>query len=103
MSPRSVLSCAFACVLAASLASAKAPAASAANPASAGSKMMFQLVSGYMSRSADKVDEAVYAFKPTPEVRSFGQIIGHVAPGRSPTPSSISPFDRPLTLLTLDC
>ncbi len=29
--------------------------------------------------AAEKVAEADYAFKPTPEVRSFGQLIGHVA------------------------
>lgn len=75
----SVPSFAVACSLVASVASAQAPAAPAANPVSAGSKMMFQLVSTFLTKSADKVDEAVYAFKPTPEVRSFGQIVGHVA------------------------
>jgi hypothetical protein len=29
--------------------------------------------------SAEKMPEANYAFKPTPEVRSFGEIIGHLA------------------------
>jgi uncharacterized damage-inducible protein DinB len=65
-------------VLGAAFVHAQAPAG-AANPMSGGSKMMFQMVSGYLTRSAEKVPEDVYAFKPTPEVRSFGQIIGHVA------------------------
>jgi uncharacterized damage-inducible protein DinB len=30
-------------------------------------------------RSAEQMPEADYAFKPTPEVRSFGQLIAHVA------------------------
>ena len=30
-------------------------------------------------KSAEQMPEALYAFKPTPEVRSFGQLIGHVA------------------------
>ena len=30
-------------------------------------------------KSAAKVPEADYAFKPTPEVRSFGELVGHVA------------------------
>ena len=30
-------------------------------------------------RAAEKMPEENYAFKPTPEVRSFGQLIGHVA------------------------
>lgn len=49
------------------------------NPYSAHSKML----SGYMKmilvRTAEKMPEEHYNFKPTPEVRSFGQIIGHVA------------------------
>ena len=32
-----------------------------------------------LSASAAKVSEADYAFKPTPQVRSFGQLIGHLA------------------------
>ena len=32
-----------------------------------------------VTAAADEVSEANYAFKPTPEVRSFGQLIGHVA------------------------
>lgn len=70
----------LACALAGAIAFAQTkPAAPApANPISAGTKVMFQIVSGYLTRSADKVSEEVYAFKPTPEVRTFGQIIGHV-------------------------
>lgn len=30
-------------------------------------------------KSAEQMPEAKYSFKPTPEVRSFGQLIGHVA------------------------
>jgi uncharacterized damage-inducible protein DinB len=42
-------------------------------------KMQFDEVKGYLSKTAQKVPENLYSFKPTPEVRSFGQIIGHVA------------------------
>lgn len=52
-----------------------------ANPITASTKMMFQIVSGYVTRTADKVPDDLYAFKPTPEVRSLGQIIAHVAEG----------------------
>jgi len=68
----------FAVAGAIALAHAQAPAATA-NPVSAGSKAMFQMIAGYVTRSADKVGEDLYSFKPTPEVRSFGQLIGHVA------------------------
>ncbi len=33
----------------------------------------------YVTQSAIDMPEAKFAFKPTPEVRSFGQLIGHVA------------------------
>ena len=34
---------------------------------------------GYIVKAADQVPEASYSYKPTPAVRSFGEIIGHVA------------------------
>lgn len=42
-------------------------------------KAMWSSVSNNVVRSAEKMPEEDYAFKPAPEVRSFGQIIGHVA------------------------
>src|SRR5262245_27844030 len=36
-------------------------------------------VKGYILAAAEKVPEELYAFKPTPEVRSMGQIFGHIA------------------------
>jgi len=70
---------AFAAAVVGAIAFAQAQAPATANPISAGSKMMFQIVSGYVTKSADKVSEEIYAFKPTADVRTFGQIIGHVA------------------------
>ncbi len=34
---------------------------------------------GYIIASAEQMPEADYSFRPTPEVRTFGQLIGHVA------------------------
>lgn len=34
---------------------------------------------GFLVRAAEQVPEEHYSFKPTPEVRSFGAIVGHVA------------------------
>ncbi len=42
-------------------------------------KGQFDTVKGYITKAAEQVGEDNYAFKPTPEVRSFGQLIGHVA------------------------
>src|SRR5690349_1814786 len=42
-------------------------------------KAQFDMIKGNLSKTAAKVPEDVYSFKPTPEVRSLGEIIGHVA------------------------
>src|ERR1035438_10172680 len=42
-------------------------------------KMVQKQVTGWLERVADKMPEEEYAFKPDPAVRSFGQILGHVA------------------------
>jgi uncharacterized damage-inducible protein DinB len=49
------------------------------NPLSNIIKVEFVMAKSVILRSADKVPEADYAFKPTDEVRSFGQLVGHVA------------------------
>ena len=36
---------------------------------------------GWFLQGAEQVPEAGYAFKPTPEVRSFGQLVGHMING----------------------
>jgi hypothetical protein len=48
------------------------------NPIAAGQKMLFSMVKNNIIRSAEKMPEENFGFKPTPEVRSFGQLIGHV-------------------------
>jgi len=59
------------------LASGVAPAQD--NPLSAYNKHVYEGVKGILLRSAEKVPEENYNFKPTDTVRSYGQIIGHVA------------------------
>ena len=49
------------------------------NPLTEATKAQFALIKGYLSKTADQVTEANYAFKPTPDVRSMGAIIGHIA------------------------
>jgi uncharacterized damage-inducible protein DinB len=50
-----------------------------ANPISASEKGFYTVVSGEVIAAAEKMPDADYSFKPTPEVRSFGQLVGHVA------------------------
>lgn len=55
-----------------------APAAPA-NPISASEKGFYGVVSGQVVAAAEKMPEDNYSFKPTPDVRSFGQLVGHLA------------------------
>jgi uncharacterized damage-inducible protein DinB len=65
-----------ACLLAATASTALAQGASFAVGTLRGTWMTAH---EYIARAAEQVPEADYAFKPTPAVRSFGQLIGHVA------------------------
>ena len=59
---------------------ATAPAPSApANPISASQSKMYTMLSGVVIAAAEKMPEENYSFKPTPDVRSFGQLVGHLA------------------------
>jgi uncharacterized damage-inducible protein DinB len=58
---------------------AQAPAAAPANPITASEKGFYGVVSGEVIAAAEKMPEENYSFKPTPDVRSFGQLVGHVA------------------------
>jgi uncharacterized damage-inducible protein DinB len=49
------------------------------NPLSTETKQLFTNAKSNILKSAEKMPEANYSFKPTPEVRSFGEILGHVA------------------------
>jgi len=55
------------------------PAAPPANPITVSEKGFYSYVSGAVIGAAVKMPEENYSFKPTPEVRSFGQLVGHVA------------------------
>src|SRR5215469_4416864 len=54
-------------------------AAPPANPITASEKGLYSFVSNAVIGAAQKMPEENYSFKPTPEVRSFGQLVGHVA------------------------
>jgi uncharacterized damage-inducible protein DinB len=49
------------------------------NPLSAFNKFVYGGVKDILLRSAEKMPEENYNFKPTDAVRSYGQIVGHVA------------------------
>jgi uncharacterized damage-inducible protein DinB len=51
----------------------------AQDPMSKETKQLYTAVKGYILKSADKMPEANYAFKPSPEVRNYGAVLGHLA------------------------
>ena len=67
------------CGLAVTLLTAQTARAQNANPLSAGSKRTYDIIKGYVIKAAEKMPEENYAFKPTPDVRWFGKVVGHVA------------------------
>ncbi len=66
-----------------------APAAPNPNPLSADAKAMYNGVKNNLLKMADKMPEEHYAFKATAEVRTFGQLIGHVADSQARTCSAV--------------
>jgi uncharacterized damage-inducible protein DinB len=59
-----------------------AAAAQAQNPIVNSSKSSFAEVKDYVLRSAEKVPENLWSFQPTPDVRTFGQLVAHIADGQ---------------------
>jgi len=40
---------------------------------------LFEMIKGYIIAAAEQMPEESYGYRPTEEVRTFGQIVGHVA------------------------
>ncbi|MEW5982898.1 MAG: DinB family protein [Acidobacteriota bacterium] len=70
---------AVACLLSVSLAFAQESGGGMANPITDGVKNAHEMAKGNLVKAAEQVPENLYSFKATPDVRSFGQLIGHVA------------------------
>jgi uncharacterized damage-inducible protein DinB len=64
-------------LLLASVVTAQSP-----NPIVTSSKASFAEVKDYVLRSAEKVPEPLWSFKPAPDVRTFGQLVAHIADGQ---------------------
>jgi uncharacterized damage-inducible protein DinB len=57
------------------------PALAQSNPFVDAAKAQLATIKNNVIRTAEKVPEDLYEFKPTPEVRSLGQLIAHIADG----------------------
>ena len=70
----------FACCIAASLLSVPSTVTAqtaGANPMMDAVKAQWTPIKGFLLRTATKVPDNVYAFRATPEVRTFAEILGH--------------------------
>ena len=45
----------------------------------AAARAQWQTVHGYIQRAAEQLPESLYNYKPTPKVRSFAELFGHIA------------------------
>lgn len=71
----------FACTLATlqAFAQSSGSTASNSNPLSASEKYLYSMSKNDVLKSAQEMPEANYSFKPVDTVRTFGQLVGHVA------------------------
>jgi uncharacterized damage-inducible protein DinB len=70
--------------------------AQSSNPLTAGATFQYGIIKDYVTRAALKIPEAEYAFRPTPEVRSVGQLIAHLADSNYRLCSVIAGQDPPI-------
>ena len=63
------------------LAAAVAAPQAQSDPTIASARATHDLVKGYVTKALDQVPEDLLAFKPTADVRSLGQLFGHIADG----------------------
>lgn len=70
--------------------------AQSANPLTEGARLHYGIMKNYVIRAAAKVPEGDYAFRPTPEVRSFAQLIGHLADSNYRLCSVLAGQDPPI-------
>lgn len=64
--------------------------APAANPLSTETQQAYASIKANLVKMADKMPDDQYAFKPTPEVRSFGELVAHVADAQASMCSTAS-------------
>lgn len=59
------------------------------NPLSTEAKQAYTSVKNNLLKAAEKMPEEDYAFKPTPDIRSFGQLIAHIADSQTRTCAAV--------------
>lgn len=62
------------------------------------SKESFSRVSGNVQKAAEAMPEENYSYKPTPDMRSFGQLMGHIADVESRICAAVSGQTKPASV-----
>ena len=70
--------------------------AQSANPLTTAARFHYGVVRDYVIRASVKMAQEDYAFRPTPEVRSFARLIGHLADSNYRLCSVIAGQDPPI-------
>ncbi len=81
-------------LLAGALAGACAQAQNA-NPLIGEAKQAYTAIKNNLQKMAEKMPEENYSFKPTPDVRTFGQLVGHVADAQTRTCAGVKGEQKP--------
>jgi hypothetical protein len=66
-------------LLAASFAAVFSLQAQTTNPVIAETKASYNSIKGFLTRAATAMPEENYGFKPTPDIRTFGALLAHIA------------------------
>jgi uncharacterized damage-inducible protein DinB len=70
--------------------------AQSVNPLTDGTRLHYGIIKGYVTRAAANMPEDHYPFRPTPEVRTFAQLIGHLADANYRLCSVMAGHDLPM-------
>lgn len=61
-------------------------------------KRAYETVKSNLSKAADKMPEDGYNFKPTPEIRSFGEVLSHVVTAQTHSCAAIAGDSKTIAL-----
>ena len=81
---------------------ASSSSAQAADPQIPAFKLQYDIVKGYVTKSAEKVSAELYSYQPTPDVRSFGKILGHIADANYMFCSSVKGEKSPMEMQAIE-
>jgi len=88
-------------IVSAALALAVSGSAFAANPMVAEAKMYYTAIKTNIMKGAEKMPESGYSFKATPEERTYGELIGHIADAQTRICNAATGENRPATAAKL--